>query len=106
MNQSIKIALVYIFAIVSALVPMLFIRVLLDDFFNPNSITFQMIDLPESQILLFDGIVLAGYAILYAWLIIAAVKKNTKKMMIVGAAIWIYSLIMIFIDGNLPHYNV
>ena len=98
--------LLYLFAIISAILPIRIIAVLINDFVDSNSISFQMIDMSPSKLLLLDAIEIIVFGTLLILLFISGLKGKIKNVLFVCILIWICILLQALIEMNLPHYRV
>jgi hypothetical protein len=100
MNKKFKIGLIYSFAIVSALFALFAIYRTALDFFDPNSISLQMLDLPKSSIYLLDFVEILVYLGLVVTLSIWTIKRNTRMMLIISISIWLFTFLEIFVESR------
>jgi len=94
-KERFNIGLTYIFAAISAIIALFFIYRISLDLYDPVEMetSLQMMNLSEKQIILLDMIEIFSYVILIVFIVIGAIKKNKKLMLIGGISIWLFILI-------------
>ena len=70
------------------------------DFFNPNSIAFQMLNLPRSTILTIDILFIALHLIAITFMSISLFRRNLKMIVILSVSVWFLFFVQHFIESR------
>lgn len=100
MVKKIKSGLLFSFVAVSALISLYGIYVVGLDFFDPNSVSFQILNLTHAQIILLDVAEIFIYLALLAYLIFWVVNRSKKKVILMSISIWIFTILTILIENS------
>jgi hypothetical protein len=101
MSKKIKLYFLYIFVPISVALALFIMYKNSLDFFDPNSLSFQMLDLTKGQIYILDLTEIWVYAALLVLLIMWITKKNIKWVTITSVSIWVFTLIEFLIENSL-----
>ena len=99
--KNIKIGLLYFLVSISVPLALYIVYTNILDFFDPNSISFQMLNLSDSKIYLLDLTEIWIYVALLVVLTVWLVKRNIKKVTIICISIWVFTLLVFFIENRL-----
>ena len=87
--------LTYLFGLLSSIIALVIIYQISLDFFNPlrMELSLQMMDLTEEEIIILDIVEILIYLTLLVFVVIGAVRKQKKLILIGSICIWIFFLI-------------
>ena len=100
MVNKIKLGILYSFIAVSIFIALYVIYAVGLDFFDPNNISFQILNLSHAQIILLDMAEIFILLLLLAFLIIWIVKKNINKVILMSISIWVFTLLIFLIENS------
>ncbi len=100
MINKIKLGLLYLFVAVSIFIALYIIYAVGLDFFDPNNISFQILNLTHAQIIILDIAEIFIFLTLIAFLVFWVVKKNMNKVILTRISIWIFTLLIFLIENS------
>jgi hypothetical protein len=98
--KELKTGLQYFFGIISCALAIRVIYISVADFFDPNSILFQMLDLPLSAIYMLDSVVTIIFGVLTIMLLIFMYRGNVRRITVLSALVWLFVFLELYLENK------